>query len=149
MTDSTRMTKRRLQEIELELEDGVEIPASDIAGLVMEVRRLQNRVSTLDHEAKMTVGRIKDSVALDRALPLNEQLIQCFVILRYLYDITDYQVAIRSDTCRTTVRRIANGDMSTTLVTLDKIMKAFPRHAIQLSVVEVDDEDANNDNTKE
>lgn len=93
----------------------------------------------------MKTGRVKDSVAMDSALPLGEQLSQCLTILRYLYDITDYQIAIRSDTCRTTVRRISKGDMSTTLVTLDKIMKAFPRHAIQLSVVEVEDDNDDNE----
>lgn len=129
------MTETRLQNIE----NGVE--EVDVTVLVNEIRRLKHHIKLLTDETKMTVGRIKDSVALDRALPLNEQLMQCFVVLRYLYDITDYQVAIRSDTCRTTVRRIANGDMSTTLVTLDKIMRAFPRHAIQLSVVEVDPEE--------
>lgn len=129
------MTETRLQNIE----DGVE--EVDVTVLVNEIRRLKHHVKLLAYETKMTVGRIKDSVAIDRVLPLNEQLIQCLIILRYLYDITDYQVAVRSDTCRTTVRRIANGDISTTLVTLDKIMKSFPRHAIQLSVVEVDPEE--------
>lgn len=129
------MTETRLQNIE----DGVE--EVDVTVLVNEIRRLKHRVELLTYETKMTVGRIKDSVAIDRVLPLNEQLIQCLTILRHLYDITDYQMAIRSDTCRTTVRRISNGDISTTLVTLDKIMAAFPRHAIQLSVVEVDQEE--------
>jgi len=141
MTNTTRMTQRRLQEIEAELEDGVVIPANDIAGLVADIRRLQNHVTLLTHEAKMVVGRVKDSVAIDSVLPLSEQLIQCLTILKYLYNINDYQVAINSNTCRTTVRRISKGDMSASIVTLDKIMAAFPRHAIQLSVVEVDPEE--------
>lgn len=71
-------------------------------------------------------------------LPLGDQLSYCMSLLKELNGITNYQIAIKSNTCKATVGRVAKGEMSVSLAAIGKVMSAFPRYTLQLSVVEVD-----------
>lgn len=88
-------------------------------------------------------------VAMDSSLPLGDQLKNCMATLRHLNGFSNYQIAIKSNTCKATVGRVSKGELSVSLAAIGKVMSAFPRYTLQLSVVEVEGAQATEDDDDE